>query len=166
MLFACSGRRIPSPTRKPGPAPGAAWAGRLQSMRILVFSLYFQPDPTGTGLILGELTRDLAKRGHDVTVVTTVTHYGLEGPVAGYRGRLIFDETEISVDDVEQIQRLAFVFMNTLDLDIKERIGGHVNAGGLGNTLGQAHFIGSFHVHKRLLKRRVLRLVLEIPEGL
>jgi len=30
-------------------------------MRILVFSLYFQPDPTGTGLILGELTRDLAK---------------------------------------------------------------------------------------------------------
>jgi len=62
-------------------------------MRILVFSLYFQPDPTGTGLILGELTRDLAKRGHDVTVVTTVTHYGLEGPVAGYRGRLIFDET-------------------------------------------------------------------------
>jgi colanic acid biosynthesis glycosyl transferase WcaI len=61
-------------------------------MRILMFNLYFHPDPTGTGLVIGELARDLAGRGHQVTVVTTVTHYGLERPVEGYRGRLIFDE--------------------------------------------------------------------------
>src|SRR5262245_42105238 len=79
--------------RRAGPARGGARAGRLQPMRILVFNLYFHPDPTGTGLTLGELTRDLAERGHEVTVVTTVTHYGLEGPVADYDGRLILDET-------------------------------------------------------------------------
>ena len=62
-------------------------------MRILVFNIYFHPDPTGTGLIIGELTRELAKRGHEVTVVTTVTHYGLDRPAAGYEGRLVSDET-------------------------------------------------------------------------
>ena len=62
-------------------------------MRILVFNIYFYPDPTGTGLVVGELTRELVKRGHQVTVVTTVTHYGLDRPAAGYQGRLVFDET-------------------------------------------------------------------------
>jgi colanic acid biosynthesis glycosyl transferase WcaI len=61
-------------------------------MRILIFNIYFHPDPTGTGLTVGEMARDLVRFGHQVTVVTSVPHYGLDAPVEGYRGRLIFDE--------------------------------------------------------------------------
>jgi colanic acid biosynthesis glycosyl transferase WcaI len=61
-------------------------------VRILIFNLYFHPEPTGTGLIVGELARDLVRLGHEVTVVTTVPHYGLDEPVHRYRGRLIFEE--------------------------------------------------------------------------
>jgi len=43
--------------------------------RILVLSLVFPPDGVSTAVILGELSADLKKAGHDVTVVTTVPHY-------------------------------------------------------------------------------------------
>jgi colanic acid biosynthesis glycosyl transferase WcaI len=42
---------------------------------ILVLSLVFPPDGVSTAVILGELSADLKKAGHDVTVVTTVPHY-------------------------------------------------------------------------------------------
>jgi len=61
-------------------------------VRLLIFNLYFHPDPTGTGLILGELARDLARRGHDVVAVTTVPHYGLDEVPAEFRGRWIHDD--------------------------------------------------------------------------
>jgi putative colanic acid biosynthesis glycosyltransferase WcaI len=47
-------------------------------MHVLIFNIYFHPDPTGTGLVIGQLARDLRAIGHRVTVVTTVTHYGLD----------------------------------------------------------------------------------------
>lgn len=34
----------------------------------------------------------MAQRGHDVTVVTTVPHYGLDAAATGYRGRVIYEE--------------------------------------------------------------------------
>ena len=43
--------------------------------RILVLSLVFPPDGVSTAVIVGELSADLKKAGHDVTVVTTVPHY-------------------------------------------------------------------------------------------
>src|SRR5437870_1856370 len=46
-------------------------------MRILIVNIYFHPDPTGTGWVITELARDLAAQGHDVTVITSVPHYGL-----------------------------------------------------------------------------------------
>jgi colanic acid biosynthesis glycosyl transferase WcaI len=61
-------------------------------VRLLLFNLYFHPDPTGTGLILGDLARELARRGHEVVVVTTVPHYGLDEVPARFRGRWIHDE--------------------------------------------------------------------------
>lgn len=61
-------------------------------MRILLFNIYFHPDPTGTGLVMGELAADLAAIGHSVTVVTTVPHYGLDSVPEKYRGRLICEE--------------------------------------------------------------------------
>jgi colanic acid biosynthesis glycosyl transferase WcaI len=42
---------------------------------VLVLSLVFPPDGVSTAVILGELSADLKKAGHDVTVVTTVPHY-------------------------------------------------------------------------------------------
>ena len=44
-------------------------------MRILIVNIYFHPDPTGTGLVITELARDLAAQGHNVTVITSVPHY-------------------------------------------------------------------------------------------
>ena len=42
---------------------------------VLVLSLVFPPDGVSTAVILGELSADLKKAGHDVTVVTTAPHY-------------------------------------------------------------------------------------------
>ena len=62
-------------------------------MRLLIFNLYFHPDPTGTGLTTSELARDLARRGHEVVVVTTIPHYGLDEAPREFRGRWIHEET-------------------------------------------------------------------------
>ncbi len=42
---------------------------------ILVLTLVFPPDGVSTGVIVGELSADLKRVGHDVTVVTTAPHY-------------------------------------------------------------------------------------------
>ena len=42
---------------------------------VLVLTLVFPPDGVSTAVIMGELSADLRKAGHDVTVVTTVPHY-------------------------------------------------------------------------------------------
>ncbi len=44
-------------------------------MKILIVNIYFHPDPTGTGLVITELARDLVAQGHAVTVITSVPHY-------------------------------------------------------------------------------------------
>jgi colanic acid biosynthesis glycosyl transferase WcaI len=66
-------------------------------MRILIVNIYFHPDPTGTGLVLTELARDLVGQGHQVTVITSVPHYGInEGthrPRPGAGGNEAFSPT-------------------------------------------------------------------------
>jgi colanic acid biosynthesis glycosyl transferase WcaI len=42
---------------------------------VLVLTLVYPPDGVSTAAILGELSADLRRAGHDVTVVTTVPHY-------------------------------------------------------------------------------------------
>lgn len=42
---------------------------------ILLLSLVFPPDSVSTAQIMGELTVDLEKKGHHVTVITTIPHY-------------------------------------------------------------------------------------------
>jgi colanic acid biosynthesis glycosyl transferase WcaI len=46
-------------------------------MKVLIVNIYFHPDPTGTGLVITELACDLVAQGHDVTVITSVPHYGV-----------------------------------------------------------------------------------------
>lgn len=42
---------------------------------VLLLTLVYPPDGVSTAVIMGELSADLKKAGHDVTVVTTVPHY-------------------------------------------------------------------------------------------
>src|SRR6185295_13463997 len=42
---------------------------------VLVLTLVFPPDGVSTAVIMGELSADIRRAGHDVTVVTTVPHY-------------------------------------------------------------------------------------------
>lgn len=42
---------------------------------VLVLTLVYPPDGVSTAVILGELSADLNRAGHEVTVVTTVPHY-------------------------------------------------------------------------------------------
>ena len=66
----------------------------------------------------------------------------------------------IQVHDMQDIQQLALVFMQSLDLYIKNRTGIHVNAVVLGNVFCQADLVLIFDVHEFLL------ILVVIHEGL
>src|ERR1700687_1932369 len=44
-------------------------------MRILLLILQFPPDVNSTGLLLAQVGEGLAKRGHEVSVITSFPHY-------------------------------------------------------------------------------------------
>jgi colanic acid biosynthesis glycosyl transferase WcaI len=64
--------------------------------RVLVVSLVFPPDGVSTAVIMGELSADLRRAGHEVTVITTVPHYNRDEraearqPLARRWGGLLF----------------------------------------------------------------------------
>lgn len=81
-------------------------------MKILIVNIYFHPDPTGTGLVLTELARDLVGYGHDVTVVTSVPHYGIAGdgrwqPANGRKGLSLWREE--ALDGMRVIRTAVYV---------------------------------------------------------
>jgi len=49
----------------------------------------FHPDLTGTGPLVTELATDLVAMGDEVTVVTSMPHYGRKDIASEYRGRLL-----------------------------------------------------------------------------
>src|ERR1044071_6119411 len=61
--------------------PPNGWIREI-TMKLLIVNIYFHPDPTGTGLVITELARDLVAQGHEVTVITSVPHYGVSHPPA------------------------------------------------------------------------------------
>lgn len=54
-------------------------------MRILFLSLVYWPDKLGNGPLLTDLTQELARRGHEVTVVAGLPHYGQGQELEEYR---------------------------------------------------------------------------------
>jgi len=58
-------------------------------VKILLLTLYFEPDIAANAVVMTELAEELTTLGHKVTVVTSFPHYA--GNVIGrrYRGRLI-----------------------------------------------------------------------------
>ena len=67
-------------------------------MRVLILHMRYWPDATGTGPLVTELADDLAAMGEQVTVVTSVPHYGRGAPSATYTGRIFYRSTESEVD--------------------------------------------------------------------
>ena len=57
-------------------------------MRILLIVHHFPPDVNSTGLLMAQVFEDLAKQGHEVSVLTTFPHYEGFRTWPEYRGKL------------------------------------------------------------------------------
>ena len=67
-------------------------------MRVLILHMRYWPDATGTGPLVTELANDLVAMGEQVTVVTSIPHYGRGAPSATYPGRIFYRSTESGVN--------------------------------------------------------------------
>ncbi|MBU7584993.1 MAG: glycosyltransferase family 4 protein [Nostoc sp. TH1S01] len=70
-------------------------------MRILIYSYNYYPEPIGIAPLMTELAEGLAKRGHEVRVVTAMPNYPERQIYEGYRGKFYMNEYKNGV----QIQR-------------------------------------------------------------
>jgi len=67
-------------------------------MRVLILHMRFHPDLTGTGPLVTDLATDLVNLGNEVTVVTSMPHYGCQEVPPEYRGRLLHRSNFNGVD--------------------------------------------------------------------
>ncbi len=56
-------------------------------MKILLISAYFPPDTGSASYLFYELGMGLAKKGHEVRVLTGFQSYHAQGDLANYRGK-------------------------------------------------------------------------------
>ncbi|MCC5634335.1 glycosyltransferase family 4 protein [Nostoc sp. CHAB 5844] len=70
-------------------------------MRILIYSYNYYPEPIGIAPLMTELAEGLAKRGHEVRVVTAMPNYPERQIYEDYRGKFYLNEYKNGV----QIQR-------------------------------------------------------------
>ncbi len=61
-------------------------------MRVLIYSYNYHPEPIGIAPLMTELAEGLAKRGHQVRVVTGMPNYPQRQIYEGYRGKLYTTE--------------------------------------------------------------------------
>ncbi len=54
-------------------------------MKVLVIHMRYQPDPTGTAPLVTQLVEDLVEQGLEITVVTSLPHYGRKSVHPDYR---------------------------------------------------------------------------------
>ncbi|MCI0661776.1 MAG: glycosyltransferase family 4 protein [Acidobacteria bacterium] len=67
-------------------------------MRIMILHMRFHPDLTGTGPLVTDLATDLVEMGNEVTVVTSMPHYGRHEIPQEYRGRLLHHSNFKGID--------------------------------------------------------------------
>ena len=67
-------------------------------MRILILHMRYHPDLTGTAPLVTDLATNLAAMGDEVTVITSMPHYGRKQIASKYRGRAIHREKFSGVD--------------------------------------------------------------------
>lgn len=70
-------------------------------MRVLIYSYNYHPEPIGIAPLMTELAEGLARRGHQVRVVTGMPNYPQRQIYPGYRGKFYVTEQRRGV----QIQR-------------------------------------------------------------
>ena len=70
---------------------------------------------------------------------------------------MILNQTEILMDNVQDVQQLALVLMDPFDLHIKERIRVDRHPGQLPDHLGQPFLVGPLDTAELLLQPHVLR---------
>ena len=58
-------------------------------MRIMILHMRFHPDLTGTGPLVSDLASDLVELGNEVTVISSMPHYGRQEIPSEYRGKLL-----------------------------------------------------------------------------
>jgi colanic acid biosynthesis glycosyl transferase WcaI len=58
-------------------------------MRIMILHMRFHPDLTGTGPLVSDLASDLVESGNEVTVISSMPHYGRHEIPPEYRGKLL-----------------------------------------------------------------------------
>ena len=78
-------------------AAGRAITGKPARLRILFFALCYAPEEVSGAVLITQLAEDLAERGHEVTVVTTVPSYPLGKVLLPYRNRLMQRENRNGV---------------------------------------------------------------------
>jgi glycosyltransferase involved in cell wall biosynthesis len=61
-------------------------------MRILMVTNYYEPDQGGASVLLTRLAKGFQRRGHEVTVLTSLPHYPQGRVYDGYRGKLVVVE--------------------------------------------------------------------------
>jgi len=61
-------------------------------MKILIYSYNYHPEPIGIAPLMTELAEGLARRGHEVRVLTGMPNYPERRIYAGYRGKLYCTE--------------------------------------------------------------------------
>lgn len=67
-------------------------------MKVLILHMRFHPDLTGTGPLVTDLATDLVAMGNQVTVVTSMPHYGNKDVAEEYKGKLIHRSNFNGVD--------------------------------------------------------------------
>ncbi len=67
-------------------------------MRILIYSYNYYPEPIGIAPLMTELAEGLAKRGHQVRVVTAMPNYPERQIYEGYRGKWYLTEHKNGVE--------------------------------------------------------------------
>lgn len=66
-------------------------------MRILLLTLYFEPDVAANAVIMTELSQELVRNGHEVTVITSMPHYAGNVLQDEYKSKLIHQEQKGSI---------------------------------------------------------------------
>src|SRR5579884_3961419 len=78
--------------------------------RILFISYYYPPEKAAAAVCVSETAKRLVKRGHCVTVLTTIPNYPTGSVPARYRGHLLQQEV---MDGVRVVRVWSYVSANT-----------------------------------------------------
>jgi glycosyltransferase involved in cell wall biosynthesis len=98
--------------------------------RILFISYYYPPEKAAAAVCVSETAKRLVKRGHCITVLTTVPNYPTGSVPAQYRGHLLQQEV---IDGVRVVRVWSYVSANTGFL---RRILAHLSFACLATLLG------------------------------